>query len=81
MGQSGGNQPCLRRLMKLPEGVSALPRQTLGHLSNGCWGGGLGFGFAAQAKQIWGLTLIAADARSIFCTKGAIFVSGSYAGL
>lgn len=29
--------------------------------------------FAAQAKQIWGLTLITADAHSIFSTKGAFF--------
>lgn len=56
MGQAGGNWPCLCRLMKSPEGFQ--PRQTLSHLSNGCWGEVWGLGFAAQAKQIGGLTLV-----------------------
>lgn len=54
MGQAGGSWPSSLPLMKLSAGVSALPQQTLGPLSAGCWWGGLGFGFAAQTKEIWG---------------------------
>lgn len=66
-----GTGPHLCQLMKLPEGGFSPAPADLGLPFKRLLEGR--FGFAAQAKQIWGLTLVTGGAHSIFCTRGRNF--------
>jgi len=79
MGQAGGNWPSSLPVNEVTRGGFSPALADLGSPFKRLLLGR--FGFAAQAKHMWGLALVTGDARSIFCTIGATFVSDNYSGL